>query len=53
MVEINKNHVRVKSYGAGKRINIPAHKVKELGLEHNDLIDISKIRKVVKDDLTY
>lgn len=46
MVEIDKNHVRVKSYGAGFRISIPVHKVRELGLEHDDLVDISTIKKV-------
>ena len=47
MVEINKNHVRVKAYGAGKRISIPAHIVRKLDLKHDDLIDLSDLKKVV------
>ncbi len=49
MVEINKNHVRAKSHAKAVRITIPSWKVKELGLEHDDLVDISNIKKVVEE----
>lgn len=48
MVEINKNYVRAKSHAKAMRITIPSWKVRELKLEHDDLVDISTIKKVVE-----
>ena len=47
MVELKSSWVRIKkNEGAGYRINVPASFIREHKLQHNDLIDISSIKKI-------
>jgi len=52
MEEVNKNHIKVQAHSGSIRLTIPQWKVKEMGLEAGDMVDISKIKKVVEKKIS-